>query len=323
MKEFFHTFHRDLAPTKIWGFNGQFPGPVINVNQGECAHVKWMIQLPEKHLLSIDRTLHGSGEHMPEVRTVVHLHGAEVETESDGYPEAWFTNNYKYVGPVFDSPVYKYNNKQRAGLVGMYIIRDEEERMLNASNERFYRMSLSTNQKFIQIGSDGGLLEKSVYMNELTIGPSERMDVVIDFSKHEPGTEIVLNNTANSPFDFLAPIGVPPDPNKDGLVMQFKVIKLTRTDTSKVPCILSKIPKLNEWDANRTRDITLDARFDMFGRFNFLLSNKGFMERIDVKPKLNDTEIWRFINTGGATHPMHIHLIQFHLIRKVSPQIAY
>jgi len=415
MKEFYHTFHRDLAPTKIWGFDGQFPGPIINVDQGESAHVKWMNQLPEKHLLPIDRTLHGSSEHMPEVRTVVHLHGAEVESESDGYPEAWFTNEYKFVGPVFDSPIYKYNNKQRAatlwyhdhavgitrlnvyaGLVGMYIIRDEEERklnlpsgaheiplvisdkgfnedgslfypdttnvrpgpiepdtefphpsvtpgetfenitvngkvwpfleveqrkyrfrILNASNERFYRLSLSTDQKFIQIGSDGGLLEKFAYMNELTIGPSERMDVVLDFSKYEPGTEIIIKNTANSPFDFPAPIGSPPDPNKDGLVMQFKVIKLNGTDTSKVPAILSNIPKLNECEANRTRDITLDASFDKYGRFTFSLSNKGFMERIDVKPKLNDTEIWRFINTAGATHPMHIHLIQFQILDRI------
>lgn len=420
MKEFYHTFHRDLAPTKIWGYDGQFPGPVINVNKGECAHVKWMNQLPEKHLLPIDRTLHGSGKHMPDVRTVVHLHGAEVEPESDGYPEAWFTKDYKFVGPVFDSPVYKYNNNQRAatlwyhdhavgitrlnvyaGLVGMYIIRDEEERklnlpsgayeiplviadrgfnedgslfypdttnvrpgplkpglefpcpsvtpgvnfenitvngkvwpflevvqrkyrfrILNASNERFYRMSLSNGQKFIQIGTDGGLLEKPVYMTELTIGPSERMDVIIDFSKHEPGTEIVIRNTANSPFDFPPPIGTPPDPDTDGLVMQFKVIELNGADTSQVPSILSSIPKLKECDADRTRDITLDADIDMYGRFNFLLDNKGFMERIDVKPKLNDTEIWRFINTAGATHPMHIHLIQFQILDRIPFDVA-
>lgn len=415
MKEFYHTFHKDLKPTKIWGYDGQFPGPVINVNQGECAHVKWMNQLPEKHLLPIDRTLHGSSEHMPDVRTVVHLHGAEVEPESDGYPEAWFTNDYKFVGPVFDSPVYKYNNNQRAtalwyhdhavgitrlnvyaGLLGMYIIRSEEERklnlpsgayelpliiadrgfnedgslfypdtpaftpgepepgeelpqpsvtpgetfenitvngkiwpflkveqrkyrfrILNASNERFYRLNLSNNQEFIQIGSDGGLLEKPVSLTALTIAPSERMDVIIDFSKLKPGTEIILTNTASSPFDFPPPIGTPPNPDTDGLVMQFKVIERTGDDTSKIPSILSNIPKLVECDADRTRDITLDAKIDIFGRFKFLLNNKGFMERIDVKPKLNDTEIWRIINSAGATHPIHIHLIQFQILDRI------
>ncbi|ARF14345.1 copper oxidase [Sporosarcina ureae] len=412
MKEFFHEFHSELAPTKIWGYEGQFPGPLVNVNSGECAHIKWKNELPDQHFLPIDRTLHGSSEHMPDVRTVVHLHGAEVEPESDGHPEAWFTNNYHTVGALFDSPVYKYNNNQRAatlwyhdhavgitrlnvyaGLVGMYIIRDEEERklnlpsgayeipliiadrgfnedgslfysdttnvrpgpvqpgltfphpsvtpgeafenitvngkvwpyleveprkyrfrILNASNERFYKMNLSNGQKIIQIGSDGGLLETPVYMDELTIAPAERMDVIIDFSKLAPDDTIVLENTAATPFDFPSPIGTPPDPETDGQIMQFRLVDLTGPDTSNVPAILSYIPKLRECDAARTRDITLDADIDEYGRLKFLLGNKGFMKRIDFKPKLNDTEIWRFINTAGATHPLHIHLIQFQIL---------
>src|SRR5215471_14402292 len=37
----------------------------------------------------------------PHVRTVVHLHGANVWPDSDGYPEAWFTNNWGQTGPFF------------------------------------------------------------------------------------------------------------------------------------------------------------------------------------------------------------------------------
>ena len=35
---------------------------------------------------------------------------------------------------------------------------------------------------FIQIGSDGGLLEKPVIMNEIIIAPAERVDVIINFA---------------------------------------------------------------------------------------------------------------------------------------------
>lgn len=416
MKEFYHQFHKDLKPTKVWGYNGQLPGPLVNVERGECTHIKWSSQLPHKHFLPIDRTLHASGEHMPEVRTVVHLHGAEVEPESDGYPDAWFTNGYKYVGPVFDSPVYKYNNDQRAaalwyhdhaigitrlnvyaGLAGMYIIRDEEERklnlpsgayeipliitdrsfnedgslfyptvpqavlrdpdpglelpnpsvvpgaafdtitvngkvwpylnveprkyrfrILNASNERFYTMRLSSGTPFVQIGSDGGLLEKSVWMEELTIGPAERKDVILDFSKHKPGDEITITNTAVTPLGLPAGAGGrAPDPETTGKVMQFRVVELTAPDTSDLSDVLSWIPKLNECDANRTRDVVIGAEADRYGRFHFLLDDKGFMERIDVKPKLNDTEIWQFVNPAGVVHPMHIHLIQFQLLDRI------
>lgn len=414
MEEFEHKFHRDLEPTKIWGYEGQFPGPVIDVNRGKAAHVKWMNDLPDKHLLPIDRTLHGSGEHNPEVRTVVHLHGAEVEPEYDGYPEDWFSNDYKYVGPCFKDPVYKYNNKQRAGtlwyhdhavgitrlnvyagLAGMYIIRDDEERslnlpkgkyelpliiadkgfnedgslfypedtpvpplddrpddfpipsvtpgeafenitvngkvwpyfeverrkyrfrILNVSNERFYRIALDSGQPLIQIGSDGGLIEHPVEMKELLIAPAERMDVIIDFSNQPAGTKITMTNTAPVPFGLPSPPAQDPDPETDGQIMQFHVIDATGKDNSEIPERLSHIRKIEEDEAIIERDITLDVATDEWNRLKFLLNNKEWHERIDVKPKLGDTEIWRFINSGGAVHPMHIHLIQFQVLDRI------
>lgn len=87
MEEFTQKLHRDLAPTRLWGYNSQFPGPLFDVNQGEPIHVKWMNNLPSKHILPIDKSIHEVA-HEPEVRTVVHLHGSETESDSDGYPEA-------------------------------------------------------------------------------------------------------------------------------------------------------------------------------------------------------------------------------------------
>jgi hypothetical protein len=45
--------------------------------------------------------VHGAYLDVPEVRTVDHVHGACVEGESDGYPEAWFTKEFKQVGRDF------------------------------------------------------------------------------------------------------------------------------------------------------------------------------------------------------------------------------
>jgi spore coat protein A len=85
-------------------------------------------------------------------------------------------------------------------------------RILNGSNERFYRMKLDSGQQFIQIGSDGGLLQRPVRTDEIVIAPSERCDLVIDFSDQDVGTNITLLNTARTPFDF----GNEPDPFTDG-----------------------------------------------------------------------------------------------------------
>lgn len=92
------------------------------------------------------------------------------------------------------------------GMVWPYLEVEQRKyrfRILNGSNERFYRMRLSNGSPFIQIGSDGGLLEKPVIMNEIIIAPAERVDVIINFADVEVGTNIVLTNDAENPYYIL------------------------------------------------------------------------------------------------------------------------
>ncbi|MBM7646667.1 spore coat protein A [Scopulibacillus daqui] len=149
MEEMTQKLHRDLNPTRLWGYNGMYPGPTIEAEKDNLTLVKWINKLPDKHLLPVDKTIHGAMNH-PEVRTVVHLHGGASPAPSDGYPEAWFTRDFKEVGPYFKRKIYQYPNLQRsaalwyhdhamgitrlnvyAGLCGFYIIRDSHERSLN------------------------------------------------------------------------------------------------------------------------------------------------------------------------------------------------
>ena len=114
MKEAYHKFHRSFPPTKMWTYNGIFPGPTIEVMRDVPILVKWINNLPDEHLLPVDHTLHGTMD-TPDVRTVVHLHGANVNDDSDGNPEAWFTKNYDTVGERFTREVYEYTNHQFGG----------------------------------------------------------------------------------------------------------------------------------------------------------------------------------------------------------------
>jgi spore coat protein A, manganese oxidase len=138
MGEFASRVHRNLAPARMWGFNGVSPGPVIEVRSGKGVTVEWASALPQSHLFTIDHNLMGAERDKPDVRSVVHLHGAKVPPESDGYPESWFVAG--------KSSVCHYPNRQDAcmlwyhdhamginrlniyaGLLGLYIIRDEAE----------------------------------------------------------------------------------------------------------------------------------------------------------------------------------------------------
>jgi spore coat protein A len=147
--------HRDLPPTQVWGYHGMYPGPTFEVIRGQPIAVKWLNNLPQQHIFaaSIDRTLHGTDQGEPDVRTVVHLHGGKTLPESDGHPEAWFTPGFAETGPFPNSGIYYYTNDQPstmlwyhdhalaitrlnvvAGLAGLYFIREPGEESLGLPN---------------------------------------------------------------------------------------------------------------------------------------------------------------------------------------------
>jgi spore coat protein A len=61
-------------------------------------------------------------------------------------------------------------------------------RVLNASNTRRYRIALDPpppdGSGLVQIGSDGGLLERPISHDRIEIAPAERFDIVVDFSSY-------------------------------------------------------------------------------------------------------------------------------------------
>lgn len=75
-KEVGWKFHPAWGPSKIWGFDGRYPGPRYNAYYGEPIMVRFHNHLPS-------RTKHvGFGS--PEIST--HLHNAHTPSESDGNP---------------------------------------------------------------------------------------------------------------------------------------------------------------------------------------------------------------------------------------------
>jgi spore coat protein A, manganese oxidase len=119
-------------------------------------------------------------------------------------------------------------------------------RIVNGSNARFYSMSLTDSSSkaagpaFWQIGTDGGLLDAPVQLNDsknttplrLILAPAERADIIIDFAGYE-GRTFTLVNEAPSPF----PDGdTPADPASTGSIMQFRVkLPLSGKDTTYDP----------------------------------------------------------------------------------------
>lgn len=95
---------------------------------------------------------------------------------------------------------------------------------LNGSNARTYEMNVvdpagGPAPNFYVIGTDGGYLDAPVMVKKLTMMPGERYEVILDFSVANAGANLVIKNTAKTPF----PNGVAPKGDTLGQVMQFRV----------------------------------------------------------------------------------------------------
>ncbi|MBO0838701.1 MAG: hypothetical protein J2P28_24735, partial [Actinobacteria bacterium] len=159
--------------TWLWGYaasrsgrsgSPQWPGLTIEATKGVPTSIRYTNDLPHssnvQKFLTIDQTIHwanpdgGPMSFSPftgAVPTVVHLHGGEDQSTSDGVPEGWFTNTGQHGNGYStqrrttpDSAVYLYPNGQQAttlwfhdhtlgitrlnvysGLAAFYLIRDQ------------------------------------------------------------------------------------------------------------------------------------------------------------------------------------------------------
>ena len=140
--------HRDLRRTYVWGYGSSSPGPTIETRSGQGLLVEWVNELPAKHFLPIDHSLHGAGLDQPEVRAVTHVHGARVPPESDGYPEHWSVPGQSalcYYPSRQDAATLWYHDHAMginrlnvyAGLYGLFIVRDDVEDALSLPAGRY------------------------------------------------------------------------------------------------------------------------------------------------------------------------------------------
>jgi spore coat protein A, manganese oxidase len=168
-------------------------------------------------------------------------------------------------------------------------------RILNASNGRFYRLSLENGQSLAQIGTDQGLLQAPVEIQMLTLAPGERADVIIDFALTQPGKNIILRNDT---------VGV----------MQFRVGG-SAAESHPLPSSLRPVLRIPEQSAVRTRELTLEELDNVLDEPDtHLLNGARWHDPVTESPTINTTEIWSLINLTDDVHPIHLHLVRFQIL---------
>lgn len=334
--------------TRVWGFNGSFPGPTIRVEQGRPVVVRQVNHLS--------------------VPTATHLHGGYVSPKDDGHPmdlvEPGARKDYFYPNDQLTATLWYHDHTHHftsrnvyRGLAGLYVIEDPGEadlnlprddfdvpliiqdrsfrasgalkfsnrhdsvlgdtylvngrpapffevanrkyrfRLLNASNSRNYTLALDSLQPLTQIGSDGGLLAAPHLTPTIPLWPAERAEIVVDFSIYPVGTSVTLVDRVGE------------DPTETVPIVRFDVVR-EEDDPSSLPASLRPVDRLAEGQVERQFELTLDPTVNQW-----LINGKAFSEdRIDVRPRLDDVEVWAFKNSSNMTHPMHIHLSMFQML---------
>ncbi|MCX4539327.1 multicopper oxidase domain-containing protein [Streptomyces sp. NBC_01565] len=193
-------------------------------------------------------------------------------------------------------------------------------RILNASNERFWRLRFDAprdvlaqpNMPFWLIGTDGGFRTPLQMLNFL-IGPAERYDLIVDFGQMPMGSKIQLTN-------YHAPVHYPGMPGQGpeiSEIMQFRVTKRLsggpdRTTPPKRLKLPTASPIVAKPDTRRRQWVVYQHKLFSTMTFNAV----PFMEPSEDFITAGSTEIWEYINPNHDAHPMHVHLVNFQVLNR-------
>ncbi|ECH3567029.1 multicopper oxidase CueO [Campylobacter upsaliensis] len=190
----------------------------------------------------------------------------------------------------------------------------ERIRIYNATAARYLNLRIQ-GAKFILVGTDGGLIEKPLFKDELFLSPASRAEFLISVPE---GGEFKLESlyydrdkmmVKEEPSTlFLADISI----KKENIELpkalkqfkpleepkEFKEVIMSEDHTQ-----MHGLMKKGEEDLKK-------ALASMF-----LLNNKIYdLKRIDLSSKVGVVEDWIIINKSHMDHPFHIHGTQFELI---------
>jgi len=222
-------------------------------------------------------------------------------------------------------------------------------RVLNASGSRFYRLNLvdegGTPVDGVRIiGTDGGLLPAPAPLpgGGLVLAPAERVDLLIDFSRFRGQNLVLRNDDANGTEPDVMQFRVEDrdrhDPFRLPDVVSESYVRLEHGTTvpedhdhvfvALVPPGTAGEGHPQMWELSEVTDpAEMPAEFPTTGYLQITDPADGAVRTFWVVASMFDDTttffidhdrwaVWNFINLGGPTHPMHIHLSEFQLLTR-------
>jgi FtsP/CotA-like multicopper oxidase with cupredoxin domain len=167
-------------------------------------------------------------------------------------------------------------------------------RILNASNARFYKLSLQNHTMYL-VGTESGLLNKAYPRSQILLSPGERVDI------------LVKGSSTKASYKFLS---LPYSRMGNMTSAQITLVTLSvqgSAVSNSIPSIIN--PNAKRLDLN-TIDIMAERTLILsMGQGNGYINGQDFdVQPYTIMSDVGTYEKWIILNNSGMDHPFHQHV---------------
>lgn len=178
----------------------------------------------------------------------------------------------------------------------------ERWRILNASSARYVRLSIG-GRPFRILGTDGGLIEAPVEVEEVLLAPADRVDVAVG-----PFAEGESPRVESLPYSR----GAFRIPRRE----TFATVRVGPPAPSRavIPETLRRIEPLVTGPVAPTREVRLGFKLSMEHGVDFTINRESHHRAEPVK--VGELQVWDIVNWSPVDHPFHLHGFFFQVLEE-------
>ena len=176
----------------------------------------------------------------------------------------------------------------------------ERWRVINASSARYIRLSIG-GAPFRLIGTDGGLIEAPVVLDDVLLAPADRVDIAV--GPFTEGQELLVDAL---PY-FRRTI-------RKRKTERFATVRVGTAQPSavQIPDRLRPIAPLAPPEAAPTRTVTLGIKPSLRRGVDFVINKERHHQ--DKPVRAGELQIWDVVNGTLMDHPFHLHGFFFQVL---------
>ena len=176
----------------------------------------------------------------------------------------------------------------------------ERWRIVNAASARYVRLSIG-GQPFTIIGTDGGLIDAPVTVNEVLVTPADRVELAVG-----PFAEGETLDIVTLPYNRMTVARAKRE--------RFATLRVGPAAPSRavVPPTLRHIESLVTGSVAPTREVHLGFKPSLRHGVDFVI-NKEAHHR-DAPVRVGELQVWDVINDTMMDHPFHLHGFFFQVL---------